>query len=92
VREFLANALIVLGTLIITFGVVGILRAPTVYTRLHAASKSVVLGVVSFCVSAFLVGPTTVQMRVVLIAIFLVVTTPVASHVVAQSAYRTGED
>ena len=91
-RELLADALILLGTFIMTFGVIGIIRAPTVYTRLHAASKSVVMGVVSFCAAAFLVGTTTVQMRVVLISIFLVVTTPVASHVIAQSAYRTGED
>jgi multicomponent Na+:H+ antiporter subunit G len=90
--QLLADALIVLGTLIMTFGVVGILRAPTVYTRLHAASKSVVMGVVSFCAASFLNGVTPVQTRVVLIAIFLVLTTPVASHVVAQSAFRTGED
>ena len=91
-RAYIADALIVLGTLIMTFGVIGILRAPTVYTRLHAASKSVVMGVVSFCIAAFLHGVTPVQTRVVLIAIFLVLTTPVASHVVAQSAYKTGED
>lgn len=91
-RELVADALILLGTFIITFGVVGILRAPTVYTRLHAASKSVVMGVVSFCAAAFLAGGTTVQFRVILIAIFLVVTTPVAAHVIAQSAYQTGED
>jgi multicomponent Na+:H+ antiporter subunit G len=92
VREILADLLIILGTLTITFGVVGILRAPTIYTRLHAASKAVVLGVVSFCASVFLEGGASEQMRVVLISIFLVVTTPVASHVIARSAYQTGED
>ncbi len=91
-RDYAADALIVLGTFIMTFGVIGILRAPTVYTRLHAASKSVVMGVISFCIASFLGGVTPVQTRVVLIAIFLVLTTPVASHVIAQSAYRTGED
>ena len=91
-RELLADLLIILGILTITFGVVGIIRAPTIYTRLHAASKAVVLGVVSFCAAAFLEGGATVQMRVILIALFLVITTPVASHVIARSAYQTGED
>lgn len=91
-RETVASIFIVLGTLIITLGMVGLLRAPSIYTRLHAASKAVALGVVSFCAAAFTVGETDMRMRVVLIAIFLLLTTPVASHVIAQSAHRTGED
>lgn len=91
-REIVADLLIVLGTLTITLGTVGLLRAPTIYTKLHAAGKAVSLGVVSFCASAFILNDTSMQTRVVLIALFLLITTPVASHVIAQSAHRTGND
>jgi multicomponent Na+:H+ antiporter subunit G len=88
----MAHILIVLGTLTITLGTFGLLRAPSIYTRLHAASKAVALGVVSFCLAAMFISPTEMRMRVALIALFLFVTTPVASHVIAQAAHRTGED
>jgi len=91
-RDEIAVFFIILGTLVLTLGVVGLLRAPSVYTRLHAAGKAVSLGVVSFCMAGFAVGNTEARMRVVLIAIFLLLTTPVASHVIAQAAHRTGED
>ena len=45
--DLLSSIFIILGTLTITFGMVGLLRAPSIYTRLHAASKAVALGVVS---------------------------------------------
>lgn len=91
-RELMSHMLIILGTLTMTLGTVGLLRAPSIYTRLHAASKAVSLGVVSFCLAAFLVSGPDVRTRVVLIALFLLITTPVASHVIARAAYQTGED
>ncbi len=91
-RELFAYILIGIGTLAITLGTIGLLRAPSIYTRLHAASKAVALGAISFCLAGFLVSGTDMRMRMVLIALFLLLTTPVASHVMAQSAHRTGED
>lgn len=88
----MSHILIILGTLTITLGALGLLRAPSIYTRLHAASKAISLGVVSFCAAAFLTGGADVRTRVVLIALFLLITTPVASHVIARAAYQTGED
>ena len=90
-REIIADALILLGTFIITFGVVGILRAPTVYTRLHAASKSAFLGVVSLCLASIVTGDADVIARVAIIAILVLVTVPVASHAIAHGAYVDGK-
>jgi multicomponent Na+:H+ antiporter subunit G len=92
VRELIAYILTGLGILTITLGTIGLLRAPSIYTRLHAVSTAVALGVISFCMAGFLVSDTDMRTRLVLIALFLLLTTPVASHVIAQSAHRTGED
>lgn len=90
--ELIAYILIGLGLLTITLGTLGLLRAPSIYTRLHAASTAVSLGVISFCLAGFIVSGTDMRMRLVLISLFLLLTTPVASHMIAQSAHRTGED
>ncbi|MBA2511919.1 MAG: monovalent cation/H(+) antiporter subunit G [Actinomycetota bacterium] len=88
---FLADALVVLGVIVMTLGVYGIIRLPDTYARLHAASKVVSLGVVSLLLASTVTGDPAVIFRVALIAAFLVVTTPVSAHVVARAAYLRGE-
>jgi multicomponent Na+:H+ antiporter subunit G len=44
---YLADALVILGIWVMTVGVYGVIRMPDTYTRLHAASKAVFLGVIS---------------------------------------------
>jgi multicomponent Na+:H+ antiporter subunit G len=88
---FLADALVVLGVFVMTVGVYGAIRMPDTYTRLHAMSKAVFLGVVSLCVSSAVTGDPQVIFRVALIAAFLIVTTPISAFVIARAAYLRGE-
>ncbi len=88
---WVADALVLFGVLVMTIGVYGVVRMPDTYTRLHAASKMVVLGVMPLLLASALAGDKGVVMRVILIALFLLVTTPVSSHVVARAAYLRGE-
>lgn len=91
VLPYLADALVVFGVAVITLGVYGIIRLPDTYARLHAASKIVFLGVISLLFASTVTGDPAVIFRVALIAAFLLVTTPVSSHVVARAAYLRGE-
>lgn len=88
---FLADALVILGVLVMTVGVYGIVRLPDTYTRVHAASKAVFLGMMPLLLASALTGGPEVIPRVVLIAFFLLVTTPVSAHVVGRAAYLRGE-
>ncbi len=85
--DFISDALTILGVVVMTLGVFGMIRMPDIYTRLHAASKSVFFGVVSLAIAAMLVGEPAAVARLVLISILLLITTPVASHVIGRSAY-----
>ena len=76
---------------VMTIGVIGIVRLPDVYTKLHAASKSVFLGVVLLCISATVIATPDMIMRLVLIAIMMTITTPLASHVIGRAAYLMHE-
>ncbi len=88
---WLADALVILGVTIMTIGVYGVFRMPDLYTRLHAASKSVFLGTISLVLASVVTGETAIVARVLLIGALLLLTTPVASHAIGRGAYLEGE-
>jgi multicomponent Na+:H+ antiporter subunit G len=88
---WIADVLIVLGLVVMTLGVYGIVRFPDVYTQLHASSKAAFLGVSILLVATALGGGPSMLARVVLIVALLAITTPVAAHAIAQAAYHQRE-
>ena len=86
--HWVADGLIVLGSLVMTIGVIGIYRMPDVYTKLHAASKSVFLGVCSILAAIVDTGDAAIISRAVLIGLLLTLTTPVAAYEIAWAAAR----
>lgn len=90
-RSVAADVLIVVGMLIMTVGVYGLVRLPDAYTQLHAASKATFLGVALLLVAVALEGGGALIGRAVLIIGLLTVTTPVAAHAVARAAHRREE-
>jgi multicomponent Na+:H+ antiporter subunit G len=88
---FVADSLVILGVFVMTIGVYGVIRMPDAYTKLHATSKAVFLGVVSLCASSVVTGDMAIIYRAILIAAFLVVTTPISAFVIARAAYLRGE-
>ena len=91
VGTWVADVLIVLGILVMTIGVYGVVRMPDTYTRLHVASKMVFLGAMPLLLASALVGGQNVALRVILIAFFILLTTPVSAHMVGRAAYLRGE-
>lgn len=83
---WIADALVILGCAVMTVGVVGIIRMPDIYSKLHAASKSVFLGVCSILVAAAALGDASIAARAALIFVLLLLTTPVAAYEMARSA------
>ena len=88
---YLADALVILGVAVMTVGVYGMIRMPDTYTKLHAASKMVFLGVASLLVSSVVTGDPRIVLRCVPIAAFLILTTPVAAHMIGRAAFARGE-
>jgi multicomponent Na+:H+ antiporter subunit G len=94
-------ALLVAGVLFSLLGAVGVLRMPDLFTRLQASTKAGTLGVGCIMVAAAVhFGDLGVIVRAVLVVAFLLLTAPVAAHVIARAAYgsriplwdRTGAD
>lgn len=90
-RGWVAAGLVLLGLVVMSIGVFGVLRMPDLATRMHAASKSVVFGVCSIAFAVALESGPKMAARAALVAIMMLLTTPVASYAIARAARRTGE-
>ena len=70
-------------------GVLGLVRMPDVYCRLHAGGKVSTVGLCGLLVSAAFLLPV-VTLKVAALAIFCILTLPVSTHAIAAAAYRHG--
>ncbi len=76
-----------IGVVFCALGVVGLIRLPDVYCRLHASGKVATLGICGLLVGASLLLPA-ISLKALALAIFVVISSPVASHAIALAAYR----
>lgn len=87
--QLIAILAVVVGTLFSVVGVVGFIRLPDVYTRLHATGKVGVFGVVFLLVAAAFVEPLGWGRGLFLI-LLLVITGPATAHAIGSAANRIG--
>ncbi len=80
-----------LGIVLMAVAGLGLLRMPDFLTRMHASSKAGTLGAVLVLTAVALsFGDVAITGRVVVVVVFLLLTAPIASHVIARAAYRSG--
>jgi multicomponent Na+:H+ antiporter subunit G len=87
--EALGIAAIWFGVFFCAVGVVGLVRMPDVYCRLHASGKVTTVGFCGLLLGAAFLLPE-VTLKVIALAIFAVLTLPVSTHAIAAAAYRHG--
>lgn len=91
IADGISAACLVGGALMSLLASIGLLRFPDVLSRMHAATKPQVLGLVLVLLGVGLRLRTSIDVGTLLvIAVFQMLTTPVAAHMVARAAYRTG--
>jgi multicomponent Na+:H+ antiporter subunit G len=89
--------LIVAGIFFFAVGVLGILRFPDFYTRLHAAGKCdslaavlVILGIALYNLTDFSPANLLVSLKILAIAAFVFIASPTATHAVTEAALIIG--
>lgn len=89
--ELLISLLLIAGGAFAAVAGLGLLRLPDVLIRMHASTKAGTLGVglIVIAVAAHK-GDLLVTSKAVLIIIFLLLTAPVAAHLIGRAAYRSG--
>ena len=89
VLQAIAVLAVLTGTAFSMLGVLGYVRLPDVYTRLHAVGKVGIFGTVLLLLGAVVWTPLGLGKGLVLIALLLLAG-PVTAHALASAAYRVG--
>lgn len=90
-KEIISASFIIIGSLFIFISALGLLRMPDLYMRMSATTKAATLGV------GFILLGTAIHFweigilsRSVIIISFLLLTAPVAAHMIGRAAYFDG--
>lgn len=86
-----AGIVALLAGLFALVAALGVLRMPDLLLRMHASTKAGTLSCGLVMVSAALVfGDLSVAVRAAGVVVFLLLTAPVAAHMIGRAALRTG--
>ena len=91
VVQYAAGVLVMAGALFGALAGLGVLRLPDLYTRMHAASKAGAVGAGFILLAVALAGfDGPVALRAILGILFVLLTTPIAAHLLARAAFHAG--
>ena len=89
--ETVSGILFLAGAILGLLAAVGVLRMPDVFTRMQASTKAATLGLGCLLAGLAIQLPeVSVVIRAGSIGAFVMLTTPVAAHVIARAAFLTG--
>lgn len=89
--EVLKGILLIVGASFMLLAAVGILRLPDLLTRMHATTKAATLGVTLVMLAVALhFAEVAVVARAFGVIVFLLMTAPVAAHVIGRAGYFVG--
>lgn len=88
VKIIIMSIFLISGLFFFLVGTIGLLRFPSVFTRVHATSKCDTLGFILCLVSLMIYsGINFITVKLVVILIFVWITNPTATHLIAKSKY-----
>ncbi|MCX6692026.1 MAG: monovalent cation/H(+) antiporter subunit G [Methanoregula sp.] len=99
--EIIMFACLAIGVVFNTLGVIGLLRFPDVYTRMHATTKATTFGSIFTSLAVIVYGLSmffsqadsqylTLAIHAFLAAACLAFTNAVSAHAIARAAHRSG--
>lgn len=89
--DLLSWALLLAGSAFCVLGGIGLLRFPDFYTRVHAAGLTDTLGAGLILIGLmFQGGLSMVTIKLALILVFILITSPTATHALVKAAFAYG--
>ena len=89
--HIVGGALAIAGAVLSILGAIGVLRFPDVYTRIHAAGITDTGGATLMIIGLGLIsGLQMVTLKLVLVWVFILLTSPAAANALANAAYSSG--
>ena len=90
VMEKAGSILLLTGSIIFFLSALGILRMPDVYNRIQTGTKATTLGTIFMMIGMALIHPEW-GVKLIILILFILLTNPVSSHVVARGAHFSGQ-
>ena len=89
--DVLSSVLLLSGVALAVLAGLGLVRFPDVFSRMHAATKPATLGLLLVVLGAALQqDERSNATKLLLVAAFQFLTSPVAAHMIGRAAYRSG--
>ena len=90
-QEAISAVFMLVGALLMLIGAIGVLRLPDLYMRVSASTKASTLGVGFILISlAIHFSELGITSRALATIGFVIVTAPVAAHLISRAAYFMG--
>ena len=93
--RILIDVLIVISVFFAFAGVVGMLRMPDAFSRMQSSTNVTTLGILGVIIGGILYSAVYLHngemaVKLVVLGIFYIITSPVSSHAIAKAAYHHG--
>ena len=90
--DYLAGLLMLIGGIFCLVASVGIVRLPDALTRMHAATKAGALGTGLLVIAeALFYRQLGISLRAATVIVLVLLTAPVAAHLIGRAFYHSGE-
>lgn len=91
ISELLAALFLLAGCLFMLVAALGVFRMPDLLTRMHATTKSGVLGAgLIMCAVMLFFGESSVTLKALAVMAFTTLTSPIAAHTIGRAGYFIG--
>ncbi len=91
VLDILSWGLLAIGSVMLIIGGIGVVRLPDVFARMHGAGIIDTMGACTILLGlTFQAGLNIVTVKLVLIVVFIMFTSPTATHALARAALHGG--
>jgi len=87
IMELAGAFIVLLGSVFLLLGAIGLLRMPDSFTRIQAGTKASTLGTL-LSLSGFIFIIPEWWSKLLILIIFIILTNPVSSHILAKAAHR----
>jgi len=88
VLDIVGAVLLLVGRLLATIGLYGLLRMPGIFHQLHPAGLITGPAVLVVLLASVATGSTEIITSAVLVMLFVLITSPLSTHAIAQAARR----
>ena len=86
---YLGYIFIFVGVIAFLISAIGLVRMPDIYTRMHAGTKATTMGMILVILGAICIEPSWAW-KLILLAIFILLTNPLSSSVIARATHSDG--